>query len=115
MKFCTHCGKEIHENAVVCTACGCAVRQFVVKNNNVTTPQEGEKQGIVAVILGVIGIVTAWLLAIIGHIVSIIGIVIGIKEYKASGKITGLVLSIIGETCSIISSIIGIVTVMSYL
>lgn len=25
MKFCTHCGKEMMNDAVVCTNCGCAV------------------------------------------------------------------------------------------
>lgn len=25
MKFCTHCGKELMDEAVVCTNCGCAV------------------------------------------------------------------------------------------
>ena len=25
MKFCSHCGKEIMDEAVVCTNCGCAV------------------------------------------------------------------------------------------
>lgn len=33
----------------------------------------------------------------------------GIKEYKATGKMTGLVLSIIGEVCAIISSLLGMV------
>ena len=26
MKYCSHCGKEINEEAVVCTGCGCAVK-----------------------------------------------------------------------------------------
>jgi len=25
MKYCTHCGNEIHDEAVVCVKCGCAV------------------------------------------------------------------------------------------
>ncbi len=32
MKFCQHCGKEIVDEAVVCTNCGCSV----VQTNNVT-------------------------------------------------------------------------------
>lgn len=27
MKYCSSCGAEIHENAVVCTKCGCSVSQ----------------------------------------------------------------------------------------
>ncbi len=60
-----------------------------------------------SLVLGILGIVFAWLLAILGHILSIVGIVMGVKEYKTTGKSTGLVLSIIGEVCAIISSIIG--------
>ena len=26
MKFCTHCGKEIFDEAVICPGCGCAVQ-----------------------------------------------------------------------------------------
>ncbi len=26
MKFCTHCGREIHSEAVVCPFCGCSTR-----------------------------------------------------------------------------------------
>lgn len=25
MKFCQHCGKELHDEAVICTGCGCSV------------------------------------------------------------------------------------------
>lgn len=36
MKYCTHCGQEIHEEAVVCVKCGCSVEtpKTVVTNTN---------------------------------------------------------------------------------
>lgn len=103
--YCSVCGKEIMDEAVICPGCGCMV------NVKTTTPSKNqlEKKTSVSLILGIIGIVFAWLFALVGHIVSIIGIVFGIKEYKESEKMTGLVLSIIGEVCSIFSSIIGAV------
>lgn len=101
-KFCTHCGNEVNEDAEVCINCGCMVE----KNTSAPT-SKGEIQ--VSLILGIVGIVFAWLLAFVGHITSIIGIVIGIKEYKETEKMSGLALSIIGEVCSIFSSIIGAV------
>ncbi len=73
-----------------------------------------ENQTSVSLILGIIGIVFAWIFALIGHIISIIGIVMGIKEYKETDKVIGLVLSIIGEVCSIISSAIGVIMVSWY-
>ena len=60
-----------------------------------------------SLILGIVGIIFAWLFALVGHITSIIGIVLGIKEYRQNGKMAGLILSIIGEVCSILSSAIG--------
>jgi hypothetical protein len=98
LKFCTHCGKEIHDQAVVCVHCGCAV-----------APLPSEKQGTsLPVILGILGIVCAWLYALTGHVLSIVGIVMGVKESRETGRQTGLILSIIGEVCSVMSSLIGL-------
>ena len=105
-KFCTRCGNEVNENAEICIKCGCRIEQ-----SNLTPKKEEKIQ--VSLILGIIGIVFAWLFALVGHITSIIGIVLGIKDYKKTEKITGLTLSIIGEVCSIFSSIIGAVTLSS--
>ena len=62
-----------------------------------------------ALVLGILGIVFAWLFALVGHVLSIIGIVIGNKEKKTMNYSTGLTLSIIGEVCAAISSILGII------
>ncbi len=60
------------------------------------------------VILGILGLIFAWSLAIVGHVLCIIGIVLGVREYNEKGKSTGMVISIIGEICAILSSLIGI-------
>ena len=109
--FCTKCGKEIADEAVICIGCGCAVKN----SKNVSAVQKTEDKTQTAVILGIVGIVFAWLFALVGHITSVIGIVLGIRDYKATNKMTGLVLSIIGEVCSIFSSIIGAVAMASIL
>lgn len=103
-KFCTHCGKEVNDNAIVCIHCGCAIS---AGNSSISTESKSKSQ--ISLILGIIGIVSAWLFALVGHITSIIGIVLGIKEYKETNRMTGLILSIIGEVCSVLSSIIGAV------
>ena len=104
-KFCTHCGSEVNENATVCLKCGCAIpRENLTKNQDITPANT-------SIVLGIVGIVAAWIYALSGHITSIIGIVLGIRDYKESGRISGLVLSIIGEVCSVISSIIGVLIV----
>lgn len=75
-------------------------------NNN----SSGKTQ--VSLILGIIGIVFAWVFALVGHILCIIGIVKGVKENKETGKNTGLIVSIIGEICAIISSLVGMASMM---
>ncbi len=60
-----------------------------------------------SVAFGVLGILGAWIFALLGHVLSIIGIVKGVQEYKEEGKSAGLVISIIGEICAVISSLIG--------
>lgn len=79
-------------------------------NNAPVNPQNNDsgKKTQVSLILGIIGIVSAWMFALVGHIVSIAGIVVGISENKKTGKNTGLIVSILGEVCAIISSFIGI-------
>ena len=110
--FCSKCGKQIADEAVICTGCGCAVDNPNI-NKTVSTLAKTGKKTSTSLILGIVGIVFAWLFALVGHITSIIGIILGIKEYKETEKMTGLVISIIGEVCSIFSSIIGAVAFSS--
>ena len=109
MKYCSKCGRELLDEAIVCPGCGCAVSNAnQASDANSSTPvQQGSNAPIV---LGIVGIIFAWIFALVGHITSIIGIIVGIKEYRNSGKMTGLTLSIIGEVCAIFSSIIGAAT-----
>ncbi len=100
-KYCSNCGYAMDENAVVCAKCGTAVQNAT---NTYPTTAAAPK---VATVLGILGIVFAWLFALVGHVLSIIGIVIGIKEYRTANKTTGLILCIIGEACAILNSLLG--------
>lgn len=40
MKYCSKCGAELHDDAVVCTQCGCQVKEMV--------PEESSGLGIAA-------------------------------------------------------------------
>ena len=41
MKFCSKCGKEIHDEAVMCIHCGCATEQSVIKPADSDVPSGG--------------------------------------------------------------------------
>ena len=132
--FCKKCGTEIPNNVAFCTRCGAPVenqaqsqQQSAQTTYNYQPPQQPQyqqpqyqhapatKPSYASLVLGIIGIIFAWIFALVGHVTSIIGIVLGAKEYKATGNIAGLVLSIIGEICSIISSVLGVLIVSAML
>lgn len=105
MAFCRRCGAQIPEQNLLCPYCGTDTSLPTYSYYPPTPPRSSGA----SIVLGIIGIVTAWLFALAGHITSIIGIVLGVKEYRATGKVAGLVLSIIGEVCAILSSVMGMV------
>ena len=86
MKFCSKCGKEIHDDAVVCVNCGCSVANGLVEADD--APNTG--------------------FAVLGFFVPIVGLVLYLinkdkspKKAKSAGKgalagvITSVVLSVL--------------------
>ncbi len=63
MKFCTHCGNELAEEAVVCPKCGCAVDSSF---NKPATSNNGSYST-----LSIVGFVLSFFAPLIGLIVSI--------------------------------------------
>lgn len=127
MKFCEKCGKELLDDAVVCMGCGCAVgpaeapvRENVAapsaeRNENVV-PAEKSSGAIVGFVLGLIGIVGAWLIALLGYVLG--GIALGLsigakKKVPQNGLATaGIVAACITLIFSVINSILGVAMMM---
>lgn len=75
MKFCTHCGKELFDEAVICPGCGCVVGTASVpaagKDDLLTKLSERVKMNaIIWIVIGVlqviIGLCGTWLPLIVG-------------------------------------------------
>lgn len=66
MKYCTHCGNELGEGAVICPKCGCAVEGGMYSNNQ-AAPNGGSLST-----LSIVGFVLAFICSIAGLICSII-------------------------------------------
>ena len=67
--FCTHCGKEVNDDAVVCVHCGCAVK------SNGAVGKSGKSKmvaGLLGILLGDIGVHEFYMGNITGGILSII-------------------------------------------
>lgn len=66
MKYCTKCGKELMDEAVICPNCGCAVAGINVNNGMASNQQIGESKASTAFMLSVIGLFVCGFLGIIG-------------------------------------------------
>lgn len=94
MKYCTHCGKELLDEAVICVGCGCAVSgQNTQTVNNVsvdgtillnTLSQRLNTNGIIWFVIGILqilgGIFINWFLLIVG----VLNIISSVQDMKYS-------------------------------
>ena len=74
--FCSHCGKEVADEAYVCTACGCLVKEVV--HNEV---EQEQKNG-----MAIAGFVCSFFIPILGWIFGGIGLSRS-KKRKGKGKV----------------------------
>ena len=101
--FCTNCGKEIDDKAVICVHCGVPTHNMMISQSVVNArQQEQSNKSINGYGLAgfVVGLVSIWLgvlfciPSITGLVFSIVGMVKG-KNYRLNGfAVAGLVISI---------------------
>ncbi len=84
--FCSKCGNEINDEALICPNCGCKTENFISPNNNlnysaVTSPPQNQfnyacsKSSLSnAKVLGIVGIIGGILIPLIGWICGAIGL-----------------------------------------
>lgn len=84
MSYCSKCGNEILDEAVICPNCGCKIQEISKRHNN--------GMDIATLILGIIGFLTGWLG--IGILFDVIAIILGLvalmkaKKHKAKKGIS---------------------------
>lgn len=105
MKFCSHCGKELVDEAVICTGCGCAVGsqptpvQQAISQPSVQQPMRDPVQllmtlskrtntnGIIWLVIGILqilgGIFWDWWLLIVG----VLNVISSIQDMQYSKKV----------------------------
>ena len=101
--FCTHCGKELDGNAVVCPRCGCPTGNYYRQ----ATPAAPQKQSNGLAVAGfVLSIFSLWFGALF-CIVPIIALALSASGLKASKKEnSGGGLAAAGLTISIITTLL---------
>lgn len=94
MKYCTHCGKELLDEAVICVGCGCTVgEQNTQTVNNMsfdgatllnTLSQRLNTNGIIWLVIGILqilgGIFINWFLLIVG----VLNVISSVRDMKYS-------------------------------
>lgn len=99
--YCSHCGKEINDNAVICPNCGVATANYTA----VAKPAGPEQKlnglalaGMICAIVGIIGGNWIWCIpSIVGLVLSIVGMV-KVKEYKSGYgfALAGIIVGAVG-------------------
>ncbi len=97
MKYCSHCGAEHCDDAVICTKCGCALDP-ISKEIKPTEKTKEEKYALAGMVLGIIGLACSGSL-VAGLVCSILGIIfssLARKKTKSGQATAGLITGIIG-------------------
>ena len=102
--YCTKCGSEINDKAVVCTKCGCATANYFAK----TPKKKEDKNG-----MAIAGFVCSLLVPLLGLIFGAIGL--GLAN-KRNGKFKGFAIAAVVISCvavgiELIAGKLGIVIV----
>ena len=103
MKYCSHCGAELNDEAAICTKCGCAVDEIQSIQRNSSSDSWNA--------FAIAGFVLSFLSVIIGLILSIIGYK-QIKETGEKGKELALAGIIISSISTAIVALLIIILVM---
>ncbi|MBQ9888680.1 MAG: zinc ribbon domain-containing protein [Bacteroidales bacterium] len=101
--FCQHCGKEIHDDAVICIHCGCLVKP--ARHSNASLPERiPHPKENAALAYSIVGFILCWI-PIIGFIIPLIGL----KLVRTISDDVGLVNEPDSLQASRIFAMIGIV------
>lgn len=114
MKYCPKCGSELFDDAVICTQCGTA--QSVTDPNFENSRKNSSTLSIVSIVIGAVGILMAWLIALLGYICGGAALACALVAMKANkdekmAKV-GLVLSIVVFACSVANSVLGVLLML---
>lgn len=98
MKFCTHCGKELFDEAVICPGCGCAAGKQDTNAQSISSAdgaallnklsQRLKTNGIIWLVIGILqilgGVFVNWFLLIVG----VLNIISAMQDMQYSKKMT---------------------------
>ena len=106
--FCTHCGAQVADQAVICIGCGCALQQN--KPTEYSGVQSDVPYALPAVIVGSLSALLCWI-PLLGLLAGVAGAVLstkGLTAYKKErNRYTNNMLSTIGLVGSVLAIVVG--------
>lgn len=117
MKYCTHCGHQLPDEAVFCTGCGCPVSQKTTENEG-SDPAPKRKVpdvlSIVGFVFAIIGLVaTSLVFSIAGLVICIVALnkVKRLPDVSGKGFATaGIAISSVGLALSIVEIVVEVLS-----
>lgn len=112
MRYCSHCGKEVADEAVICLHCGCRINGFYAPNTQRPQPiliedtEEDSSTAMVAMVCGIASFFIGWL------VLGIVAIVLAnLSKSDTGGKMNTVAKA--GYICGWISTILSIVVIVA--
>lgn len=106
MKYCSTCGAELHDEAVICPKCGCAVPGMKVPNSQSNVEDGEQKKNPMAIV----GFIVSFFFGIVGLILGIIALN-QTKELDGEGRGLSIAAIIISSVSIVMKIIIFIVVI----
>ena len=118
MKYCTHCGKEIMDEAVICPGCGCAVGSSAqaasVGNADIsallnTLSQRVKTNGIIWLVIGILQVLCGIFLNWVFLIVGVLNIISSVQDMNYSKELLEKPVGIVAKFEPIVGPIITLI------
>ncbi len=126
--YCSQCGTKLEEGTAFCPSCGASTNAAVsskqaegTKPELIPTPlfmprKTTDGAGIAAVIVGAIGLVLAWLVALLGYICGGVALACALSSRSKLGSSAtstlGIVFGSVTLAFSLINSILGVILML---
>lgn len=115
--YCSHCGKELSDDAVLCPECGTPTANMSSYRDTAETPQtpapKTEPKRVDMNTCALIGFILSFLNAAIGLVVSIFGLIHAKRYYNGKGRGFSIAGIAIGASLLFINMIVDAVTGIS--
>ena len=106
MKYCRTCGKELADDAVLCTGCGCATDEYYAQQQS--TAKRSDSMSTMALL----GFIFSFISSLVGLILSCLAYKTAVAENDAKSKTfskAGIIISSVSLGVGVVGGICGII------